>query len=611
MQVKKVKFFNYLSAPIFLSFLVFGIIFNINLDRLESVFYDYGLKLTANKSNLINNFVFINIDQASSDYLGDFYPYSNKIILKSIHNIIESEPAGIIILPEFRSYNLKDQKILKEVGDSLKEYVVSGGKLFFRQKIDSWGLAEIPDALSELNFYPSIFHQDSNIFGEDNVTRRAVISISGNETLEHAVAKLLNSNFEKNKILGEYYNDTADANFVLFKYSSNFINSKSEKNIPFFKTITGGDDLKNLKGKIIVLGTRFKSNSGDFKLTPFGEKISKNELFAQIAISLSSGKTVKILSKKISFFTSLIISVMMIFIVFFARPSKGIIIFIFTILSILIISYFIVWTTGLYFRVSETVLLGVITYYLCIPFRSILENKRNFMLKEEARILKEVDELKRNFVSLMSHDLKTPVAKIAGVVDVLKLENYDRKIYSELEKIDLSTGQLNDFINSILDLTKMESNNFQLNLKMVDLNKLIEKVCDSLKDQSSKNQITITRDLDILFPITIDENLTIRVINNLLENAIKYSGHGSNVMISTKDLGEKVVMIVKDNGVGIDKKDLKYIFQKFYRINNDQTPGNGLGLYLVKYFVELMRGEISVVSNRGEGTQFSVLFKNS
>ena len=70
-------------------------------------------------------------------------------------------------------------------------------------------------------------------------------------------------------------------------------------------------------------------------------------------------------------------------------------------------------------------------------------------------------------------------------------------------------------------------------------------------------------------------------------------------------------MIVKDNGVGIDKKDLKYIFQKFYRINNDQTPGNGLGLYLVKYFVELMRGEISVVSNRGEGTQFSVLFKNS
>jgi len=157
----------------------------------------------------------------------------------------------------------------------------------------------------------------------------------------------------------------------------------------------------------------------------------------------------------------------------------------------------------------------------------------------------------------------------------------------------------------------MESSNFQLNLKTVDLNKLVDRVFDSLKDQGTKNQIKLEKHLDVLFPITIDENLTVRVINNLLENSIKYSGKGSTVIVSTKDVGEKVLLSVKDNGVGIDKKDLKYIFQKFYRINNDHIPGNGLGLYLVKYFVELMNGEISVISERGEGVEFSVLFKNS
>jgi len=611
LKIKKVKFFNYLAAPVFLTILGFIITFNINLDKLESVFYDYGISLSANETSLFKKFVFINIDQQSSDYVGDYYPYSNKIILKSLQYLIKSDPIAIVILPELISFKSDDNKTLEDISSTLRNYVNAGGKIFLRQKIDSWGMSEIPDPLRDLPFYPSIFHQDSNLFGEDNVTRRAVISISGNETLESRLARFLAPNFGREPTQGEYYNDIADANFVLFKYHSNFLNRSHVNNIPFYQTIVGSDIMDDLKGKVIILGTKFRSNSDDFKLSPFGQKISKNELLAQVAISLSSGNTVKILSRKVGLATALIVSLTMILIVFYARPSKGMLLFMLTIVGILLICYMVFWLTGIYLRVSETVLLAVITYYLCIPFRSILENKRNFMLKEEARILKEVDVLKRNFVSLMSHDLKTPVAKIAGVVDVLKMENSDRKIYPELEKIESSTEQLNDFISSILDLTKMESSNFQLNLKTVDLNKLVDRVFDSLKDQGTKNQIKLEKHLDVLFPITIDENLTVRVINNLLENSIKYSGKGSTVIVSTKDVGEKVLLSVKDNGVGIDKKDLKYIFQKFYRINNDHIPGNGLGLYLVKYFVELMNGEISVISERGEGVEFSVLFKNS
>ena len=115
----------------------------------------------------------------------------------------------------------------------------------------------------------------------------------------------------------------------------------------------------------------------------------------------------------------------------------------------------------------------------------------------------------------MSHDLKTPVAKIAGVVELLKLENKDRQIYNELEKIESSTVQLNDFISSILDLTKMESSNIELDLKTVDLNKPVEKVCHQLSDQSNKNEIILEKDLDVLFPITLDETLRFELLTIL------------------------------------------------------------------------------------------------
>ena len=245
--------------------------------------------------------------------------------------------------------------------------------------------------------------------------------------------------------------------------------------------------------------------------------------------------------------------------------------------------------------------MGIAAFYSSTPFRSIIENKRNFALKEESRILKEVEELKRNFVSLMSHDLKTLLLKIASVVEVLKMENSDRKILNELNMIDDSTSQLNDFISSILDLTKMETNDFGLKLASIDLNKIVERTVHQLRDMASRHNVQINFEPDVLFPITIDEKLMGRVINNILENGIKYSGAGSIITIKTEDAGDFVALTISDNGVGIDEKELKYIFEKFYRLKNDKIPGNGLGLYLVKYFVELMEGQIKVQSKVSEG----------
>ena len=611
MNPRKINFSYYIIAPIFLATLVFGVLVNVNLDKLESVFYDYGVLLAKQEKSSLKEFIFVEINQESSDYLGDYYPFSNKIIHTSLKNIIASEPKSIIYLPELDSFNTEDEGYLRKINNILTKFRKKGGEVFLKQKIDSWGVGEVPDELKEINFYPSILHQDDNIFGEDKITRRALISISGNETLELKISKLLNSRINSSAFRGAYYNNLADANFVLFKYSDNIINKHNLKKIPFYKTIGQNLALKSIRGQHVVVGTSFKSNSDDFKIVPGGQKVSRNELIVEIATSLANGETIKILSRKFSFVCALLVSMLMIVAVFYTKPSNGILIFVGSILFIILISYSILNFTGYYIRIAESLLMGITTFYLCTPFRSILENKRNFVLKEETRILKEVDELKRNFVSLMSHDLKTPVAKIASVVELLKIENTDSELSIELGKIENSTLQLNDFINSILDLTKMESDNFKLNLNTVDLNKLVDKGSAQLGDQIKKNMINLEKRLDVLFPITIDEKLALRVINNLLENAIKYSGPDSTVIISTEDMGQKVRLSVKDNGKGISNKDIKYIFEKFYRVKNDEVPGNGLGLFLVKYFVELMDGEIEVFSHLGQGTEFVVYFKNS
>ena len=590
--------------------LVFLILFNFNLDKVESVFYDYGIRVTKENNKLLNNFFLISIDKKSSDYFGDIYPYSNKIIHDSLKNIIKSKPKAVIILPELSTYNYQDRLDLNKISKTLKKYQASGGIVLLKQKIDSWGESTLPESLKAFEYLPSVLHQDSNVFGEDGITRRAVITISGNQALETRISEIINPSFKLSKLPGVYYSEQADAKFSLIKFSKSSLNGLVES-LDFYKTISNGPALANLRGKVVIVGTSFKSNAGDFRTLPGGVQVSQAQLIAEISSSLALGNSIMMISKKVSYILALLITIIMVVSVFYMKPSNGIFVFISTIITLIVFCYLTLYFTGYYFRVSESLLIGVVAFYFCTPFRSVLENKRNFALKEEARILKEVDELKRNFVSLMSHDLKTPVAKISSVVDILKLENSDRKIVLELEKIEDSTIQLNDFINSILDLTKMESDKLKLNLKTVDLNKLVEKVYANLAEQASRHNIQLKLNLDILFPITIDEKLGLRVINNLMENAIKYSGEGSTVEVETKDEGDKVKLVVRDNGVGIPEKEIKYIFEKFYRVRNDEIPGNGLGLFLVKYFVELMGGSILVSSSLNEGTEFSVFLKNT
>jgi signal transduction histidine kinase len=296
------------------------------------------------------------------------------------------------------------------------------------------------------------------------------------------------------------------------------------------------------------------------------------------------------------------------------KPKDGLIITLLVLASILIISYLLFVLMGIWLYTAHLVVTVFVVYYIWIPFRAIGEYQRRYAIQEETKLLKQVEKLKQNFLSLMSHDLKTPVAKIAGVADNLYTQNSGNPDIREKSQLIIdSTKELNKFISSILDLTKIESSNFGLSKASKDVNSIIEGVCKELQFSANQKQVQVKKELAPLYPIEIDVTLMTRVISNLVENSIKYSGIGSIVQVTTWDDDQWVYIQIKDNGVGIPAEELSNIFEKFYRIKNDANhsiKGTGLGLYLVKYFVELHGGTIDVESIAGIETKFLVKLVN-
>ena len=147
-------------------------------------------------------------------------------------------------------------------------------------------------------------------------------------------------------------------------------------------------------------------------------------------------------------------------------------------------------------------------------------------LPAKNELLTQVEELKTNFLSLVTHDLKTPVARIQGLAEVLLRSGSERHISRDQEALNhiiSSTDELNHFISSILELSKVESNHLHLNLESKDVNRLIEHCVEGFNAQARTKKIQIVSNLEPLFPVKIDTSLISKVFNNLIDNALKYS----------------------------------------------------------------------------------------
>ena len=218
---------------------------------------------------------------------------------------------------------------------------------------------------------------------------------------------------------------------------------------------------------------------------------------------------------------------------------------------------------------------------------------------------------------MMSHDLKTPLARIIGMTEVIHKDTQQLSSNQRdaLDTIQSSSDDLLKFINAILQYGQIETQGVELHKQSKDINKLLSEVIKKHEFLARVKKIKIIQELEPLFPVAVDPELIKQVFSNLLENAIKYSPDDSTVWVRSREDGDKLLVEFKDQGIGIPAVDLPNIFMKFFRTSNVKTStikGSGLGLYLAQYFVQLHKGQITVHSEPEQGSQFIVeLFLNN
>lgn len=219
---------------------------------------------------------------------------------------------------------------------------------------------------------------------------------------------------------------------------------------------------------------------------------------------------------------------------------------------------------------------------------------------------REAEELKTNFISVISHELKTPIALIKGYANTLRRDDveWDKAMVTEsLRVIEEEADHLTAMVEDLLDATKLQSGGITMHKTEVDLAALISDLSKKFSLQSDKHQIFTNLSDD--FPvITADETRLSQLISNLLTNAIKYS-EGGMIKIDGEKIEEKVQICVTDQGKGFDPMDVPYVFDRFYRSSGvaKTTKGTGLGLYLCQSIVKAHGGSIWVDESYQEGAR--------
>lgn len=248
--------------------------------------------------------------------------------------------------------------------------------------------------------------------------------------------------------------------------------------------------------------------------------------------------------------------------------------------------------------------------------QSVQINKQNALLTLENKSLQLESKKLLNFFTNMSHELKTPLAVILSGIDFLTASLSDDLFQSEICSKTLVISKKNSLrllriINNMLDLTKFDSGYMKLNLKNIDLKKSLHDIVESVQVYAHEKQINLVFDSDEnSFLTVVDESKFERIILNLLSNAIKFTQPQGriNVTLHYSLKEEKIILTVKDNGIGIPKDKQRVIFDRFIQADNSlsrRSEGCGLGLSLVKSLVELHGGRIWVESMPGIGSKFS------
>lgn len=228
---------------------------------------------------------------------------------------------------------------------------------------------------------------------------------------------------------------------------------------------------------------------------------------------------------------------------------------------------------------------------------------------------KKVEMIKSQFVSMVAHELKTPIAAVIGYINII-LDERLRATVSEEKKVDFMQKSHNrlisllDMVNDLLDISRMEMKTKVKEFTSVNIASVIKNIIELLEVEIKNRKIEVSIEQDEDEPIFYgDANEMTRVFTNLISNAIKYNKDEGKLLIKISIRNDYIITEIQDTGIGIKSEDKEKLFQEFFRVKNSYTKrigGTGLGLSIVKRIVDSYSGKIEVESIYGEGTKFTV-----
>lgn len=231
--------------------------------------------------------------------------------------------------------------------------------------------------------------------------------------------------------------------------------------------------------------------------------------------------------------------------------------------------------------------------------------------------LRRLESLRRDFVANASHELRTPIAAVRSATETLRTHALEDRTAATrfVDIIERNAQRLQSLVEDMLELSKLESNEFKLKRERVELQRVVPIVLALFRERAEKKGVRLSADLPpALAPIEGDARALEHVLSNLVDNAVKYCPAGSRILVGASELNGRVRLVVSDTGPGIAPEHLDRVFERFYRIDagrSRELGGTGLGLSIVKHMVEAMRGRVSVESIVGQGSTFSVLLQRS
>ena len=251
-------------------------------------------------------------------------------------------------------------------------------------------------------------------------------------------------------------------------------------------------------------------------------------------------------------------------------------------------------------------LLKVKTFYRIYEQNRAL-NEMQIKLREEIEFRKDAERKKDEFISIASHELKTPMTSIKGYIQLLErsLDKNDiESIRSKLHKVQTQIEKLNLLVADLLDLSKIDSGKLKFNKQFFCFDHLVEQIIEVM--QPSNAQIKIIKKGKIDTMVFGDEMRIEQVMVNLVTNAIKYSPDTDQIEITSEVRDDAIYFSVKDFGIGMSEEHAHKVFDKFYRIEETSArfQGLGIGLYICQEIIERHNGTIGVTSKPGEGSTF-------